>query len=189
MSKILILDDETSILQSLQRLLRVAPCRVGARVYSLEVETFSSPLAALERARHEPFDLFLTDFRMPEMDGVAFLRAVRELQPDAARLIISGFADMNVLMQAINEIGIDRFIGKPWNDYELVTAIAQTLAQHELLIENRRLADLVRMECGDITPQDVEARRLEALEPGITQVNWGPDGSVLLEAGPDTEAG
>lgn len=180
MSQILILDDEPAILQSLRRLLRVAPCVYGKQTFELEIEAFSSAHAALERARHTPFDLFLTDYRMPEMDGVSFLNAVKEIQPESCRLILSGYADLNALLRAVNEVGIDRFIGKPWNDYELVAAIAQALAHRELLLENRRLADLMRLDIGDITPADVEARMLESIEPGITKVNWGPDGSVIL---------
>lgn len=84
-------------------------------------------------------------------------------------------------MRAVNEVGIDRFIGKPWNDYDLMSAIGQALAHRELLLENRQLANLVRMEMGDTTPEAVEAERLEAIEPGITEVNWGPDGSVILD--------
>ncbi|PLK48803.1 response regulator [Uliginosibacterium sp. TH139] len=188
MSQILILDDEPAILQSLRRMLRVAPCVYGSQHFDLQIETFVSARAALERARHEPFDLFLTDYRMPEMDGVSFLKAAKEAQPDACRLILSGYADLNALTRAVNEVGIDRFIGKPWNDYELVSAIAQALAHRELLLENRRLADLMRVDIGDLSPADLEARRLEAIEPGITRVSWAADGSVILEPDPESEA-
>jgi two-component system probable response regulator PhcQ len=181
MSRILILDDEDSILKSLTRLFRVAPCTVGNKTFTLEVEAFVSPLEAILRARHEPFDLFLSDYRMPEMDGIEFLKAVKGIQPDSARLILSGYADLNALVRAVNEVGIDRFIGKPWNDYELLSAIAQSLAHRELMLENRQLANLVRLDMGDISPETLEAERLEAIEPGITRVNWGPDGSVLFD--------
>ncbi len=187
MSRIMIVDDETAILQSLRRLLRAAPCACGGKQFDLEVELYDSPLVALERARHHAFDLFLTDYRMPDMDGVTFLGQVKTLQPDAARLILSGYADLNALMRAVNEVGIERFIAKPWNDYELVSALAQSLAHRELLIENRRLADLMRVDCGDLSASEFEAQRLEALEPGITYVNWGPDGSVLIE--PEDQVG
>ena len=63
----------------------------------------------------------------------------------------------------------------------IVAAIGQALAHRELLMENRELANLVRLEMGDKTAEQVEAERLEAIEPGITEVNWGPDGSVLLD--------
>ena len=181
MSRIMIVDDEVEILKSLRRLLRVAPCTYGNKTFNLEVESFSVPAEALERARHEEFDLFISDFRMPGMDGIEFLKGTKELQPDAARLILSGYADLNALVRAVNEVGIERFIGKPWNDYDLMSAIGQALAHRELLLENRQLANLVRLEMGDTTPEQLEVERLEGMEPGITEVNWGPDGSVLLD--------
>ncbi|KAB2927410.1 MAG: response regulator [Dechloromonas sp.] len=184
MSRIMLVDDEESILKSLRRLLRSVPCTCGSKAFTLEVEAFTSAREALQRARDEDFDLFVSDYRMPEMDGIEFLKAAKEIRPDAARLILSGYADLNALIRAVNEVGIERFIGKPWNDYELVAAIGQALAHRDLMLENRQLANLVRLEMGDTTPEQLEAERLEHLEPGITQVNWGPDGSVLLD--PDT---
>lgn len=186
MSRIMIVDDEESILKSLRRLLRIAPCSYGNKNFNLEVTAFSSPVAALAAARHESYDLFISDFRMPEMDGIEFLKGTKALQPDAARLILSGYADLNALVRAVNEVGIERFIGKPWNDYDLMSAIAQALAHRELLLENRELANLVRLEMGDKTAEQreaeqLEAERLEGIEPGITEVNWGPDGSVTLD--------
>lgn len=181
MSRILIVDDEDSILKSLKRLLRLAPCSYGGKTFTLEVDSFNSPLAALEAAKTDEFDLFLSDYRMPGMDGIEFLKAAKAIQPDAARLILSGYADLNALVRAVNEVGIERFIGKPWNDYDLMSAIGQALAHRELLLENRQLANLVRLEMGDTSPEELEAQRLEQIEPGITEVNWGPDGSVLLD--------
>lgn len=185
MSRILIVDDEASILKALQRLLRVAPCTYGNKQFTLDVVAASSPLEALKIAHQEDFDLFISDYRMPEMDGIEFLKQAKAIQPDAARLILSGYADLNALVRAVNEVGIERFIGKPWNDYDLMSAIGQALAHRDLLLENRQLADLVRLEMGDKTAEQLEAERLERLEPGITKVNWGADGSVVLDPGVD----
>jgi YesN/AraC family two-component response regulator len=181
MSRILIVDDEDAILKSLKRVLRLAPCTYGNKSYTLEIADFNSPVAALEAARKNEFDLFMSDYRMPGMDGIEFLKMAKAIQPDAARLILSGYADLNALVRAVNEVGIDRFIGKPWNDYDLTSAIGQALAHRDLMLENRQLANLVRLEMGDITPEQAEAERLEHIEPGITAVNWGPDGSVVLD--------
>jgi len=181
MSRILIVDDEEGILKALRRLLSMTPCVAGDKRYTLTIDIFSTPLDALEKARHTAYDLVLSDYRMPGMDGVQFIKAFRELQPDAARLILSGYADLNGLIGAINEAGISRFLSKPWNDYELVSAIGQALALRDLTLENQRLADQARLASGAISAEDVERKRLEAEEPGITRVTWGPDGSVLLD--------
>lgn len=179
--RIMLVDDEDSILKSLERLLRATPCIYNGEVFPLQIETFNSAKAALERARHTAFDLFLSDYRMPEMNGVDFLKATIAIQPDAARLILSGYADLNGIISAINEAHIYRFLSKPWNDYELVSAIAQALGYRRLTVENAQLADQARFDNRKISAVELERRRLEALEPGITQVNWGPDGSVILD--------
>jgi two-component system probable response regulator PhcQ len=181
MSKILIVDDDDSILKALRRLLSLTPCRVGEAHIKLTVDCFSSPQEALEKARHTAYDLVLSDYRMPVMNGVQFLKALREIQPETARLILSGYADLNGLIGAINEAGISRFISKPWNDYELLSTLGQVLSLRELTLENQRLADQARLSTGSISAEEIERKRLEADEPGITHVNWGPDGSVLLD--------
>ena len=181
MSRILIVDDDVAILKSLRRLLTITPCTAGTASFKLTIDTYASPQEALEKAAGIPYDLVLSDYRMPQINGVEFLKAFRTIQPDAARLILSGYADLNGLIGAINEAGISRFVSKPWNDYELVSTLGQVLALRELTLENQRLADQARLSMGTISAEEIERRCLEAAEPGITQVNWGPDGSVLLD--------
>lgn len=181
MSRVLLVDDEPAVLHALRRVLSLVPCRHDGVTYTLQVDLAESPAKALELLRSHAYDLVLSDFRMPGMDGVQLLKAARELQPGAARMILSGYADLNGVMAAINEAQIFRFLCKPWSDYELISAIAQALAYRELQLENQRLADLLRLQRHQLTPQDYERRRLEEAEPGITVVRWGEDGSVLLD--------
>lgn len=181
MSRILIVDDEENILKALRRLLSHTPCSAGGKTFMLEVDVSSDPHEALLKAAHHRYDVVISDYRMPEMDGVAFLKEFCKRQPDAARLILSGYADLNGLIAAINEVGILRFIAKPWNDYELIATLAQVLAYQDLQAETARLAEESRIQRGDVSAEEVERRRLEAEEPGITEVNWGPDGSVILD--------
>lgn len=177
--RILLLDDEPHILSTLQRLLRHGLKDAAGERYT--VETFTDSVQALARARECAFALVISDHRMPGMTGVEFLRELRQVQPDCGRIILSGYADLNSLVAAINEAGISRFISKPWADFDLLSAVRQVLRIRELTLENQRLADQVRQQRGVLSAQEAELRRLELLEPGITHVKWGSDGSFILE--------
>lgn len=176
---LLLLDDEPHVLSALKRLLRHG--LTGHDGGAVRIEAFTDPTLALQRAAELPFALALSDYRMPGMTGVQFLTALRELQPDCARVILSGFTDLDGLTAAINQAGIARFFAKPWVDHELISGLRQQLQIRQLQVENQRLADQVRLQRGELSPQEAETRRLEAMEPGITRVHWGPDGSILLE--------
>lgn len=181
MTRILIVDDEVDVLKSLLRLLRRAPWRSTENVGQLVIDCAASPYEALDKAACTAYALVLCDYRMPGLDGIELLIELRRLQPDTARLIMSGHADLDALIGAINAAGISRFVAKPWNDDELLTAIGEVLEQRERMLENQRLADEARLSRGEITAEELERQRLEAAEPGITHVIWGPDGSVLLD--------
>jgi DNA-binding NtrC family response regulator len=181
MHRILLIDDESAVLNALSRLLRLTTMVVRGAEWQPRIETFTVPAQALARAAECAFDVVVSDFRMPGMDGVAVLRRMRELQPDCARVILSGYTDLNGLIGAINEARIDRFIAKPWNDFEFVSALTQILEIRALRMENEALADQVRCERGEMSAAELEIKRLEQQEPGITQVQWGPDGSIVID--------
>ena len=136
MYKIMLIDDEENILKALKRTLN--------KYDNWEVETYNSGAAALKRAQTSTFDLFISDFRMPEMNGVEFLTEAKNLQPNAVRVILSGYTDLEALMGAINEAEIFRFINKPWNEHELILTIEQALKYKDMLTENLYLANQVR---------------------------------------------
>ncbi|MCC7326277.1 MAG: response regulator [Burkholderiales bacterium] len=179
MTHLFIVDDEVNVLNSLRRmLLNVA----GAPVLpDLRVSVFVSPVEALIHINKQSVDLVISDYRMPEMDGVAFLARVRDLQPDTARIMLSACTDMDAVVRAINEANIFRFVSKPWSDDELKSAIVQVLAHRHLLLENRHLANEVRCQRGVISRQQVELALLERESPGITRVRWTEDGGVLMD--------
>jgi len=177
--RILLVDDEPSIISALQRLLRNGLKDTAGERYT--VETFTDAALALARARECSFALAISDQRMPGMTGVEFLSQLRLVQPDCGRIILSGYADLSALMGAINQAEISRFISKPWADFDLLSAVREVLRIRELMLENQRLADQVRQQRGVLSAQDAELRRLERLEPGITHVKWGSDGSFILE--------
>lgn len=133
--RIMLVDDEAGVLSALRRLLRATPCTYGKLSFEIDAECFATPEAALERAGEAAFDVIVTDYRMPGMDGVEFLRRVRAIQPAAVRLILSGQADREAIERAFDEVQIYRFIAKPWNDSVLMSAIAEALNHHDLLVE------------------------------------------------------
>lgn len=183
MYRIMLVDDEPNIFNALRRLF-VSPSFQDTENSKFQVETFTSPQQALLRAEDGVvFDLVISDYRMPEMNGVAFLKAFRQIQPHAERLILSGYADLEALVGAINEAQIFRFVSKPWHDYELKSAVDQALAHRDLLRDNQQLADQVRLQIGVISKQEMALRRLEEESPGITKVHWGADGSVIFDEG------
>jgi DNA-binding NtrC family response regulator len=180
MYRIMLVDDEINILSALKRALLTIPFDDldGERP---EIETFVSASQALARIRSKPVDLVISDFRMPEMSGVEFLAEAVAAQPDVARLVLSGQADMDAVIDAINRVQIFRFISKPWHDFDLKRAVIQALAARTLVLENKRLADLVRKQYGKISRREAELRRLEAESPGITHLKMTGDGRILID--------
>jgi len=174
MFSILLLDDEPHVLSALRRTLRTP---LGDQV---KVETFTDPHDALARVGERRYDLIVSDFRMPLMDGIQFLRFARELQPEALRMVVSASTEINGVMSAINDVGVFRYIVKPWTAEVLIDDVRAALAQSQANQEQRALADAMRVETGALGRAEAELRRLEALEPGLTKVEWGPNGEVLM---------
>lgn len=174
MKRVLLLDDEHNVLNALRRLLRQ-----HFRPDELGIEVAVDPFAALSRMHAVPFALVISDFRMPAMNGLEFLTRARDVQPHAVRIVLSASSDFDTIMRAVNEIEVFRYLAKPWTD-ELIDHVRQALARSVLAHAERELADAMRLQRGELTAADLELRKLEELEPGITQVNWGPNGEVLM---------
>jgi DNA-binding NarL/FixJ family response regulator len=150
MARILLVDDEVNVLRALQRSLRPAfPPELAM------IETFTDPEAALRRCEQVPFDVVVSDYRMPGLNGLELLAAVKALQPDAVRLMLSATSDFGVLLEAVNNVRIFRYIQKPWSDDELRDVLRQALASRAAAPQASvpdRLADL--------TPREREVLRL-----------------------------
>lgn len=174
MSRLLILDDEPNVIHALQRVLKRHLPK------SVQVEIFDDPVDALLRAKEVNFDVILSDYRMPQMDGITFLQLIMQTQPHAVRMILSASTEVEAIMKAINDVEAFRYLTKPWQENELVEQIQLALQRSERTREERDLADDMRSQIGSLTPQARELKRLEEMEPGITHVDWGPQGEVLM---------
>jgi len=133
--RVLCVDDEPNILSSLRRLLRAEGYQV------LLAEGGAAGLAQLES---EHVDIVISDMRMPEMDGAQFLERVRDKWPDTIRLLLTGYADIQSILDAINRGEIYRYITKPWNDNDLLLIVRHALERKELEREKQRLETLTR---------------------------------------------
>jgi serine/threonine-protein kinase len=113
--RVLCVDDEPNILRALSWLLRK----------DFQVVTAESAHEGLSLIRNGDFDVVISDHRMPEMSGVEFLSQVKLLAPRAMRILLTGYSDMQAVIQSVNESEVFRFVSKPWDVAELPLIIAQ----------------------------------------------------------------
>ena len=134
---ILLVDDEPRILSALQRLLR----REGYRIL-----TAGSGAAALSILDQESVNIILSDLRMPDMDGFAFLGAVQDRGLEAARVLMSGNADLKLVIDGVNEGRFSQFIEKPWVDDALKISLRKLIEAQQLARENKELMKALRSQ-------------------------------------------
>lgn len=123
--KIVIVDDEKIITDTLKMLLSLE--------FSDEIHTFNSPVEALEFIQHNGADVVLSDFLMPQMNGIEFLTQVKKIVPYTCMIMLTGYADKENAIKAINEIGIHRYIEKPWSNTDLIIAVRNGFERTELI--------------------------------------------------------
>lgn len=139
--KILIVDDEPDNLQLLYRTLR--------RDY--DVTKAQGPLEALDILKENAFNCILSDHKMPDMDGVEFLKRTYDMYPDTIRLLVTAYSDVEILMNAINYAKIYRYIKKPYSPEELLHIVQLALEYYQLKEDNKKLiVDLKDLFSGTI---------------------------------------
>ncbi len=171
---ILVVDDEPAVVNALRRNLRR---QLGP---DAAVETCTSGEQAIERLLARRFDVIVSDLHMPGLDGFGVLAMAAEIQPDCTRLILTAAADFAAAQQAVNECGVFRYLTKPWDPAALQRQIGEALDHARKLRDQRDGALAWEASQGKASAEDLERRRLEALEPGLTRVQWADDGSVVM---------
>ncbi len=122
--RILVVDDELDILESLQELLQAA-------IENVEVLVAPSGQEALEVLDKERVDLIVSDFKMPGMNGMEFLRTAKDALPTVPRVLMTAFPDLQIAIEAINDARIENFFTKPLDPEEVVQVLSD-------MLENRR---------------------------------------------------
>lgn len=165
-ARVLFVDDEQRILTSMKMLFR--------RDY--QVFTCNSAAEAQELLKTQKVEVIVSDQRMPEMTGIELLREVREIQPQAIRLLLTGYADLNAIIGSINEGEIFRFVSKPWSNEDLKATLAKAVAaaEFEAEIESN---DAAAAQTASAMPAAAE----EEQKPGILLLDQDEDSRSLMK--------
>ena len=124
MGKIVVVDDEKIVTSAFKTLLKVEGFN--------DAYFFNKPKEAIQFLKKETPDLIISDFIMPEMNGLEFLTAAKKLHPDVSMILLTGYADKENAIKAINEIGLYKYIEKPWDNDDLIMNIKNGIERSHL---------------------------------------------------------
>ncbi len=160
---ILLIDDEIENLKALERTLMTVAT----------VLTAASGKAGLEIIEKTPISLVICDQRMPEMTGIEFFKIIQKTHPHIIRMILTGYTDVEDLIEAINEVGLYRYVTKPWSNHELKLIVQRALEHFDSEVRNRQLVEELKQinEGLEKTVQDRTQKLNElAITDELTQI-------------------
>ena len=128
--KIVVVDDDETLISTLKTLLYLEDFS--------NAEFFTEPELALEYLKDNPPDLIISDFVMPKMNGLEFLSKANELYPEVSKILLTGYADKENAIRAINEVGLYKYITKPWENDDLIISIKNGIERSYLLSQLRQ---------------------------------------------------
>ncbi|MBI5324320.1 MAG: response regulator [Ignavibacteriae bacterium] len=130
--RILLVDDDYDVLSAYKRNLR----------RDFEITTANNGIEGIERMRDaEPFAVVVSDFNMPKMNGIEFLKLARKAVPDTVRVMLTGFADLETATVAVNQGNVFRFLTKPVNAEAFISSLNDCCAQYQLITSEKELLD------------------------------------------------
>jgi two-component system, probable response regulator PhcQ len=162
---VLLLDDEPNVTAGIKRALHNEPWKIY---------TAATVGGAFDILARENVDVVVSDERMPGMSGSQFLTEVRRKYPNTIRMILSGQADLEAAVRAINEGEVYRFLLKPCNPAELSITIRQAL-------EHKQLVELSRKLLREFEKKQALLDELERANPGITRIETDESGAICLD--------
>ena len=139
---VLVVDDEEMVSISIKSFLMLE--------YDYDVITCNSPVEAVELVKQRTIDLVVSDYLMPDMDGISFLLNVKQLQPHTIRILLTGYADKENAIKAINEVGLYQYIEKPWQNADLALVIRNGLEKRFLIEKLQQKIQEVQLAQDDL---------------------------------------
>ena len=128
--KLVLLDDEADILKALTRVLR----------RDFEIHPFTEPSEALSYLEAQEVAIIVSDMKMPDMDGATFFGYAKDIQPEAVRILLTGYSDVEDTVRAINDGGVSTYLSKPWDNDNLRFTLQQSLEFFRVKEEKTRLS-------------------------------------------------
>lgn len=126
-ASVLLVDDEEMVITSIRAFLALEA--------DFDLHGFTDPEAAAEHMKTRPFDVVVSDYLMPRMNGIQLLRRARETAPEASRILLTGHSDKQSAIDAINDVALFQYIEKPWDNQQLLLAIQGGVERTRLLRE------------------------------------------------------
>ncbi|MEZ4732104.1 MAG: hybrid sensor histidine kinase/response regulator [Caldilineaceae bacterium] len=166
---LLIIDDEADILKALRRQFR--------RHYTIHIA--NSAAEGYEIMTQVPIQVIISDQRMPGMSGVEFFDRTKNEFPDAVRLLLTGYADIQSVIAAINDGNVFRYIAKPWDPEEIETIVREAFTKYEMIVENRRLLAQLQ-EANQRLEQRVQERTAELHAANTNLLHLNAEKDTLL---------
>jgi len=182
MGKIVVVDDEKIVTSAFKTLLKVEGFE--------DAYFFNKPKEAVEFLKSNTPDLIVSDFMMPDMNGLEFLTAAKKLHPEVSMILLTGYADKENAIKAINEIGLYKYIEKPWDNDDLIMNIKNGIERSNLL--GRLREKISELEDAKQKLQDysekledmVEQRTAELLAANLKLsgiINYCADGIIIID--------
>lgn len=149
---VVIVDDEEMVLTSIKALLQLET--------EFRVQGFTDPQEAARFLENGPVDVVVSDYLMPRMNGIQLLGRVKQLQPEASRVLLTGHADKQSAIQAINEVGLFQYLEKPWDNDQLMLVIRSGAERTQLFRDLRE--KISQLDSAHSNLKDVQRRLLQA---------------------------
>lgn len=149
---VMIVDDEDMVITSIKALLQLET--------DFDIQGFTDPEEAAKFAQQQPVDVAVSDYLMPKMNGIQLLAKVKEAQPEASRVLLTGHADKQSAIQAINEVALFQYLEKPWDNAQLLLVI-QSGAERSRLFRDLR-EKVGELDSAHTSLKTVQSRLIQA---------------------------
>lgn len=151
-ASVLIVDDEEMVITSVRAYLQLET--------DYEIHGFTEPEQAIKHMEKNQVDIAVSDYLMPRISGIQFLGRAKQLQPEASRVLLTGHADKQSAIQAINEVGLYQYVEKPWENAQLLLIIQNGIERAKLLRELRQKVS--ELDTAHSSLKNVQKRLLQA---------------------------